>query len=554
MQEVQTLLPIGSIIRDRYVVEALLGKGGFGAVYLVHDSRVKGNRFALKEVVDPKKQDRVHFLFEGEVLRRLDHSSLPRVYRAFEDESQQRVYLLMDYIEGTNLDRLRLRQPDKRFSLPRALHLMAPIMEAVTYLHNQQPPIIHRDIKPANIIIPSTEGGPVLVDFGIAKEYDLDETTTAVRRLSPNYSAPEQYTQGTNPRTDIYGMAATLYALLTGTVPTDAFYRMTQLGNQGNDPLEPVHTLVPEIPLAVSDAIQRAMAIDSNERFPTMQAFWDAVQPQSFLSSSPQPIVPLPPTTPLLETLDSTAPSASKQTQTAPTVNVYRQGQERRSRRRGILLPLFAFIALAAILGGILLGTSMFSTRHPLRKSASQGTATTGGQATPTHMPQATKTHPTPTATTPVQSTPISRLPTPTAQPQPTSVPPTSLYPSLNSTYIGTIHDTSANINGNMALTNIYQNGANMSGTLTLSNGLQGQANFTGTVSSNKTLRFVVTPYTQYPPLLFEGQVNADGSLTGTYCSVQGNACDYAAGGYGTWKVYPPSSSSDVPSQLPFSS
>jgi serine/threonine protein kinase len=530
MQDVHTLLPIGSIIRDRYEVEALLGKGGFGAVYLVHDLRVKGNQFALKEVIDPKKQDRVHFLFEGEILKRLDHTALPRVYRAFEDEAEQRVYLLMDYIEGPNLERLRQRQTNRRFSLAETLRLLAPIVDAVIYLHNQQPPVLHRDIKPSNIIIPLTEGGPVLVDFGIAKEYDLDATTTAVRRLSPNYSAPEQYTQGTNPRTDVYGMAATCYVLLTGIVPVDAFYRITTLGNQGTDPLEPVHQLVPELPLSVAQAIERGMAIPLNDRFPTMQAFWDALQPHEFLAS-PEPITPLP---------EMLAPQAlASHMQTAPVVNVYRQAQQSRPRRRRLLPILFAIIALAALLSGTLLGLGLIATHHPFLGSGASGTATTGRtvsptHAVPTHAPQSTKPPTGATATVPVQ-------PSPTAQPHTTPAP---TYPVIQSTYNGTIHNSSANINGDMSLTAMQQQGANINGTLTLSNGLYGQAHLTGTVSSNNTLRFLVTPYTQYLPLLFEGQVNSNGSLSGTYCSVQGNQCDYAGGGYGTWQVAPTSSGS----------
>jgi len=83
LQEVQTIIPLGSILRERYVVEGLLGQGGFGAVYLVRDLRVKGNLYALKEAVNPPKKDWERFLFEGELLKRLDHRSLPRVYRVF---------------------------------------------------------------------------------------------------------------------------------------------------------------------------------------------------------------------------------------------------------------------------------------------------------------------------------------------------------------------------------------------------------------------------------------------------------------------------------------
>ena len=86
MQEVKEILPVGSIIRGRYQVEKLLGKGGFGAVYLVRDQRVRQNLFAFKEVIDPNKRERDRFTFEAELLKRVDHPSLPRVYHIIEDD------------------------------------------------------------------------------------------------------------------------------------------------------------------------------------------------------------------------------------------------------------------------------------------------------------------------------------------------------------------------------------------------------------------------------------------------------------------------------------
>ncbi|GAC1423142.1 MAG: hypothetical protein PVS3B3_31740 [Ktedonobacteraceae bacterium] len=530
MQEVQTILPNGSIVRDRYMIESLLGKGGFGAVYLVHDTRVKGNQFALKEVIDPKKHDRVHFLFEGEVLKQLDHAALPRVYRVFEDEPHSRVYLLMDYIKGPNLERLRRLQPENRFALPDMLRLMTPIVEAVMYLQSQKPPIIHRDIKPANIIVPPNGDVPVLVDFGIAKEYDQEATTTAVRRLSPNYSAPEQYTQGTNPRTDVYGMAATFYTLLTGTPPIDAFERITHMGNHGTDPLEPVSHFVPNIPPPVSEALHRAMALASDERFPTMEAFWQALQPQSFPAPAPVLIAPLPgarssaPAQPVAMLASAmTSPNVSRQ-----------QAQKSRPEKRRMLLPLFTLLALVAMLFGALFGTSFFSRSNPFRSSASAGTATTRQHSASTQTTIPTTPSPATTATVPATASPL-------ATPKPTSAP---AYPNVDNQYIGSIHNASANIDGTMTLTNVHQNGPTIGGVLTLTNGLSGTATFTGTVTNSNTLQFQVTPYAQYLPLLFQGRVAPNGSLVGTYCSVQNNQCNYAGGGYGTWKVFPPSSSS----------
>src|SRR5258708_9275907 len=127
-------LSVGEIIQDpaggRYVIETLLGEGGSGAVYLVRDQSDSQQRFALKEVINPDKHDRARFTFEGQVLWRLEHRALPRVYRVFENDKLKRVYILMDYIEGPNLEVLQKEQPEQRFHLALTLVLVAPIIDA----------------------------------------------------------------------------------------------------------------------------------------------------------------------------------------------------------------------------------------------------------------------------------------------------------------------------------------------------------------------------------------------------------------------------------------
>ncbi len=167
MQQEQIILPAGVSVRDpageRYVIETLLGEGGSGAVYLVRDQSAYPKRFALKEVINPDKHDRERFTFEGQVLWRLEHRALPRVYRVFENDKLRRVYMLMDYIEGPNLEVLQKEQPEQRFPLALSLALLAPIIEALTYLHHQDPPIIHRDSIPCSpgLFLPMPSPGPL---------------------------------------------------------------------------------------------------------------------------------------------------------------------------------------------------------------------------------------------------------------------------------------------------------------------------------------------------------------------------------------------------------
>ncbi len=277
----QFILPERVTVRDpqgsQYVIERVLGKGEFGAIYLVRERDQKQRVFALKEVIDPDQDERKRFAFEAEVLRRLDHRALPRMYRVFENASLKRIYLLMDYIEGKNLEDLKGEQPGGCFSLPVVMALMPPIVDALIYLHAQNPPVVHRDIKPANIILPFS-GEAMLVGFGSAKEYVPDSTTPILGHRSPGYAAPEQYRKGTSPATDMYGLGATLYALLTGITPVNAPFRVTENWATRVDPVKPANLLKPEIPVAVAQALQQAMAISVADRFKTVEQFWQALK------------------------------------------------------------------------------------------------------------------------------------------------------------------------------------------------------------------------------------------------------------------------------------
>src|SRR2546427_11808468 len=153
----EAVLPIGTIIRDHYVVEKLLGKGKCDPVYLVRDRRATQDLFVLKERIDLEKQERDRFVFEGVVLKQLHHPALQYVYRVFEENSRHRVYMLMQYISGPDLETMRQRWPNQSFSLPLIISIMTPVIDAITYLHSQSDPVIHRDIKPSNIIVPTTK-------------------------------------------------------------------------------------------------------------------------------------------------------------------------------------------------------------------------------------------------------------------------------------------------------------------------------------------------------------------------------------------------------------
>lgn len=330
----QITLPAGTTVRDpdgqRYLIERVLAKKDTGAVYLVKSRSESARYFTLQEMINPPVAEREHFFFESEVLRRLRHRALPRMYHLFEHEQLKRVYMVTDYIEGRNLEELRREQPEQCFNLFEALNLLAPVVDALYYLHTQTPPIIHRDVKPASIVVPKGAHETMLVNFGLVKEYVAGATTTLIRRGTPGYAAPEQYMSGTSPQTDIYGLGATLYTLLTGRVPPDAVTRV--FNKKGIDTLKSVSDLVPTVPETISAVIERAMALNPEERFASVEEFWRAlfehrelrqVQSKAIstidspVTNGPQNVATPPPATTILPHLEPSP--AHKKKQAVPT-------------------------------------------------------------------------------------------------------------------------------------------------------------------------------------------------------------------------------------------
>jgi eukaryotic-like serine/threonine-protein kinase len=545
----QKTLPPGSILRERYSIEGLLGKGGYGSVYLVRDLRVRGNLFALKETSNPNRKDQQRFLFEGELLKKLDHHALPRVYRVFDDDAQQRTYMLMDYIEGPNLEALRRQHPEKRFTLSQVLTVLAPVVDAVQFLHSRQPPVLHRDIKPSNIIVPLSGDDTVLVDFGIAKEFVPDGTTTAFRTGSPGFAAPEQYSRGTSTRSDVYGLGATMYNLLTGTLPADALDRMTKTSSGEPDPLILAHTLAPNIPQGVSKTIARAMALNSNDRFATVEQFWQAFGAHEGWKPLriPETAFPAPNVEPVTSVIASNTPIPG---------NVA-ASERNRFRLSGKLLLILLAVLLAA---GSFAGTFFYLRGHP-GASAALPTASTGVPtmqtspiSIPVKVPTVIATSPMPGNTpsptkqpvvvlTVQPTSPPSPTPRPTSTPLPTPSPTPIPHPKIGGTYNGTIDDTTASIITGMALSIQQKAGqGTISGYFTVNPPLQGNGNFSGTVNTMKYVQFTVQSYKGASPLYFWGWVQVDGSLLGSYCSVNmHNQCDPNAGASGTWHVAPTS-------------
>ncbi len=266
-------LVCGQTIQGRYCVVRLLGEGGYGAVYLVQDTRLGGRNLALKESFDSSAEAQRQFQLEANLLATLSHPNLPRVSDYF-IEPTGRQYLVMDFIEGQDLTDMIINRRTP-LSEAQALQWMIQICEAVAYLHSQRPhPIIHRDIKPPNIKI-TPDGRAVLVDFGIAKVYEPHKGTARIAKaFSPGFSPVEQYTGRTDARSDVYALGATLYCMLTATAPPDAFNE--RLIKQA--PLTPPRRINPQISPALEQVILQAMEMDANRRYPSAVELLQALQ------------------------------------------------------------------------------------------------------------------------------------------------------------------------------------------------------------------------------------------------------------------------------------
>lgn len=400
----------------------------------------------------------------------------------------------MDYIEGQDLEVMRKKQPDHRFPLHLVLALLTPIVGAISYLHHREPPIVHRDIKPANIVVPVKGGDAVLVDFGIAKEYTDDGTTTVIRHGSPGYAALEQYGGGTNTRTDVYGLGATLYTLLTGGVPVDALTRVT--GSHGVDPLKPVHELVPELSIGVSNVISRALSIGRNDRYATVNDFWLELNAQAKAEEA--------------EKESATKGDLATDKLVSPVRRVPRHKKDiipitftehrqiaYRQRRRATILSFITVLLILLLVGA---GITAFIIRMPHAVTARRVT------------PVVSASPPLPTATPTVDQSP---------------------YLTLASSYKGSMHD---DVNGNSKgidsyLVHIQQSKGTIQGFCTCL-GLAGP--FTGKVGLDNSITFTVTTTGSETGILFKGHIKTGGSMAGVFNIITVSNGQHT-GEYGEW-------------------
>jgi len=286
----QALKPGAMLRLGTYRIEKVLGQGGFGLTYLATDEALD-KKVAVKEffpkqycgrqddtgnvsvgtsgMVDFVGKLKSKFLKEARNIAKFNHPNIIKIHAAFEENNT--AYYVMDYIEGESLsDMVKRRGP-----LPEteAVDYICHIGNALEYIHAQR--INHLDVKPANIMIRQSDATPILIDFGLSKQYDTagNQTSTTPTGISHGYAPMEQYNDGGikefSPQTDIYSLAATLYYLLTGIVPPQA----SKLIEEGL-------TFPENFPKHLIEPINRAMTPIRRNRHKNAALFLDHIKMQ----------------------------------------------------------------------------------------------------------------------------------------------------------------------------------------------------------------------------------------------------------------------------------
>lgn len=273
----------GNVLKERYEIQRIIGQGGMGNVYLTNDMRLKGRLCAVKEVFhDPNMSDdaleqaRDQFQREATVLARLDHPNLPKVSDYFSED--ERDYLVMDFVPGKDLSAIMTEARIKNQFLKEedVLAWVEQIIDAIGYLHKQEPPIVHRDIKPSNLKL-TPDGVIKLVDFGLVKILASEDITITVvqGRGTALYTPLEQYggdAGHTDGRSDIYALGATMYHLLTNHPPEEARDRFLNPNN-----LLPPREINPELSSRTERAVLWAMALHPDERPQNIEIYRQAL-------------------------------------------------------------------------------------------------------------------------------------------------------------------------------------------------------------------------------------------------------------------------------------
>lgn len=257
IQAYTPLLPGQTLARQRYTIQQLLSRGGMGTVYLATDHTAFDRTVVIKTMLDyfdptnPQEAEaaRQRFLQEARTLATLRHPAIPQIYSYFQDGPHN--YIVMEYIEGRDLEQSLTRLDEdtgniitgQPYPLEQVVHWGIALCRVLEYLASRQPPVVHHDIKPTNLLLDQNSDEVRLVDFGTARTHLLMTNSGQVGIQKSHifgtrgYAAPELYRAQSEPRSDIYVLAATLYHLVTDDDPSQHpfdFPHLPKLGAFGD--------------------------------------------------------------------------------------------------------------------------------------------------------------------------------------------------------------------------------------------------------------------------------------------------------------------------------
>jgi serine/threonine protein kinase len=261
----------------QYDLEGEIGRGGMSVVYRARDRRL--NRLVAIKVLPPELAHdpaiRTRFTREAQTSALLSHAHIVPIHDVGENEGI--AYFVMGHVGGGNLGALLAREP--RQPVERVRRLLSEISDALAYAHLRG--VIHRDIKPDNILLDGESGRAMVTDFGIARAIEAGNrlTLTGIAVGTPTYMSPEQAMgeREIDGRSDIYSLGVLAYQMLTGRVPFAAGNSMALLMKHVTEPPRPIAELRADVPKTLREVIERALAKEPEDRWPTAATLRDAL-------------------------------------------------------------------------------------------------------------------------------------------------------------------------------------------------------------------------------------------------------------------------------------
>ena len=262
-------LKSGVKLDNRYEIIRLIKTGGMGSVYEALDYRFQKAQCAVKEMLSTAtKSQKTDYLIdrfskEAKILHDLRHPNLPVVKDYFVEGG--RYYLVMDYIEGKDLDAVMKDYRGEGVPEELVIRWSMQILSALAYLHNQIPPVIYRDLKPGNVMLRNSDQQILLIDFGIARTINPEQDKTMTAVGTPAFAPMELFQGKSEPRTDIYSLGGTMHCLLTGDVPVNPFC------------FEPVRNINPHVSEKLEAIVMKALDMDLDNRYDSAEKMMEAL-------------------------------------------------------------------------------------------------------------------------------------------------------------------------------------------------------------------------------------------------------------------------------------